>query len=551
MGHFHLLPTLIVIVLSAHLCHTTSLDGRKLLGAGIVVTEEKQVRVYTAAQSGTIVLRLLPYLSSDRYSCVESTIESYNKTVYNILAPLGDAIRRIQASDVSIGSIREGRIFGAILGGVALGVATAAQITAASALIQANENAKNILRIKDSITKTNEAVRDVTEGVSQLTIAVGKLQDFVNKEFNKTTEAINCVQAAQQLGVELSLYLTEITTVFGPQITSPALSKLTIQALYNLAGGDLDVLLGRLGADNSQLSSLISSGLITGQPILYDSESQILALQVSLPSIGDLRGVRATYLDTLAVDTAAGLASAMIPKVVIQSNNIVEELDTTACIAAEADLYCTKITTFPIASAVSACILGNVSQCLYSKTNGVLTTPYVAVKGKIVANCKHVTCRCVDPTAIISQNYGEAATLIDDQLCKVINLDGVSIQLSGTFESTYVRNVSISANKVIVSSSIDISNELENVNSSLSSALDKLDESDAALSKVNVHLTSTSAMITYIVLTVIALVLGLVGLGLGCFAMIKVKSQAKTLLWLGAHADRSYILQNKPAQSST
>ncbi|AVG72387.1 fusion protein [Avian paramyxovirus 17] len=529
-----------VAVLTIDPTWSSVLDGRKLVGAGIVIREQKQVRVYSTSQTGTIVLRLLPYISSDHESCIRSTIEAYNTTVTNILSPLGEAIQRIQGSYQESALDREGRLVGAIVGGVALGVATAAQITAASALIQANENAKNILRLKDSIAKTNEAVRDVAEGVGHLAIAVGKLQDFVNEEFNKTTTAINCVQAAQRLGVELSLYLTEITTVFGPQITSPALTQLTIQAVYNLAGGNLDVLLNRLGADNSQLSSLVGSGLISGQPILYDAETQILGIQITLPSIGNLKGVLATYLDSVAVDTPAGLASPLIPRTVIQSNGVVEELDTSPCVEASADIYCTKITTLPIAQGTTNCLLGNVSQCLYSKTNGVLTTPYMTLNGKIVANCRHVTCRCHEPSRILSQDYGEAVLLIDSTMCQVLNLDGVSIKLDGRFDSEYSKNISIGANRVIVSSTIDITTELGSVNQTLQDALDKLDQSDAQLNKVNVRLASTEAMVTYIVLTVLAIVLGLVGLGLGCYSMMKVRAQAKTILWLGAHADRAY-----------
>nr|ABU92928.1 fusion protein [avian paramyxovirus 1]ACT22819.1 fusion protein [avian paramyxovirus 1] len=512
---------------------TSSLDGRPLAAAGIVVTGDKAVNIYTSSQTGSIIVKLLPNMPKDKEACAKAPLEAYNRTLTTLLTPLGDSIRRIQESVTTSGGGKQGRLIGAIIGGVALGVATAAQITAASALIQANQNAANILRLKESIAATNEAVHEVTDGLSQLAVAVGKMQQFVNDQFNKTAQELDCIKIAQQVGVELNLYLTELTTVFGPQITSPALTQLTIQALYNLAGGNMDYLLTKLGVGNNQLSSLIGSGLITGNPILYDSQTQLLGIQVTLPSVGNLNNMRATYLETLSVSTTKGFASALVPKVVTQVGSVIEELDTSYCIETDLDLYCTRIVTFPMSPGIYSCLSGNTSACMYSKTEGALTTPYMTLKGSVIANCKMTTCRCADPPGIISQNYGEAVSLIDRQSCNILSLDGITLRLSGEFDATYQKNISIQDSQVIVTGNLDISTELGNVNNSISNALDKLEESNSKLDKVNVKLTSTSALITYIVLTVISLVCGILSLVLACYLMYKQKAQQKTLLWLG------------------
>nr|APA28896.1 fusion protein [avian paramyxovirus 1] len=512
---------------------TSSLDGRPLAAAGIVVTGDKAVNIYTSSQTGSIIVKLLPNMPKDKEACAKAPLEAYNRTLTTLLTPLGDSIRRIQESVTTSGGGKQGRLIGAIIGGVALGVATAAQITAASALIQANQNAANILRLKESIAATNEAVHEVTDGLSQLAVAVGKMQQFVNDQFNKTAQELDCIKIAQQVGVELNLYLTELTTVFGPQITSPALTQLTIQALYNLAGGNMDYLLTKLGVGNNQLSSLIGSGLITGNPILYDSQTQLLGIQVTLPSVGNLNNMRATYLETLSVSTTKGFASALVPKVVTQVGSVIEELDTSYCIETDLDLYCTRIVTFPMSPGIYSCLSGNTSACMYSKTEGALTTPYMTLKGSVIANCKMATCRCADPPGIISQNYGEAVSLIDKQSCNILSLDGITLRLSGEFDATYQKNISIQDSQVIVTGNLDISTELGNVNNSISNALDKLEESNSKLDKVNVKLTSTSALVTYIVLTVISLVCGILSLVLACYLMYKQKAQQKTLLWLG------------------
>nr|AIY72751.1 fusion protein [avian paramyxovirus 1] len=522
----------IMLILSC-ICPTNPLDGRSLAAAGIVVTGDKAVNIYTSSQTGSIIVKLLPNMPRDKEACAKAPLEAYNRTLTALLTPLGDSIRRIQGSASKSGGRRQKRFAGAIIGSVALGVATSAQITAAAALIQANQNAANILRLKESIAATNEAVHEVTDGLSQLAVAVGKMQQFINDQFNNTARELDCMKITQQVGVELNLYLTELTTVFGPQITSPALTQLTIQALYNLAGGNMDYLLTRLGVGNNQLSSLISSGLITGHPILYDSQTQLLGIQVNLPSVGNLNNMRATYLETISVSTTKGFASALVPKVVTQVGSVIEELDTSHCIESELDLYCTRIVTFPMSPGIYSCLSGNTSACMYSKTEGALTTPYMTLKGSVIANCKITTCRCADPPSIISQNYGEAVSLIDRHSCNVLSLDGITLRLSGEFDVTYQKNISILESQVIVTGNLDISTELGNVNNSISSALGKLAESNSKLDQVNVKLTSTSALITYIALTIISLVSGILSLGLACYLMYKQKAQQKTLIWLG------------------
>nr|UPN49022.1 fusion protein [avian paramyxovirus 1] len=526
-----LIPRIMLIL--SYICLTSSLDGRPLAAAGIVVTGDKAVNVYTSSQTGSIIVKLLPNMPKDKEACAKAPLEAYNRTLTTLLTPLGDSIRKIQGSVATTGGRRQKRFIGAVIGSVALGVATAAQITAAAALIQANQNAANILRLKESIAATNEAVHEVTDGLSQLSVAVGKMQQFVNDQLNNTARELDCIKITQQVGVELNLYLTELTTVFGPQITSPALTQLTIQALYNLAGGNMDYLLTKLGVGNNQLSSLIGSGLITGYPILYDSQTQLLGIQVNLPSVGNLNNMRATYLETLSVSTTKGFASALVPKVVTQVGSVIEELDTSYCIESDLDLYCTKIVTFPMSPGIYSCLSGNTSACMYSKTEGALTTPYMALKGSVIANCKITTCRCADPPGIISQNYGEAVSLIDRHSCNVLSLDGITLRLSGEFDATYLKNISIQDSQVIVRGNLDISTEHGNVNNSDSNALDKLTESNSKLDKVNVRLTSTSALITYIALTVISLFFGVLSLGLACYLMYKQKAQQKTLLWLG------------------
>ncbi|AGH32601.1 fusion protein [avian paramyxovirus 12] len=530
---------LMIFNILVSLAPASALDGRLLLGAGIVPTGDRQVNVYTSSQTGIIALKLLPNLPKDKENCAEVSIRSYNETLTRILTPLAQSMAAIRGNSTVSTRGREPRLVGAIIGGVALGVATAAQITAATALIQANQNAENIARLAKGLAATNEAVTDLTKGVGSLAIGVGKLQDYVNEQFNRTGEAIECLTIESRVGVQLSLYLTEVIGVFGDQITSPALSDISIQALYNLAGGNLNVLLQKMGIEGTQLGSLINSGLIKGRPIMYDDGNKILGIQVTLPSVGRINGARATLLEAIAVATPKGNASPLIPRAVISVGSLVEELDMTPCVLTPTDIFCTRILSYPLSDSLTTCLKGNLSSCVFSRTEGALSTPYVSVHGKIVANCKSVVCRCVEPQQIISQNYGEALSLIDESLCRILELNGVILKMDGQFTSEYTKNITIDPVQVIISGPIDISSELSQVNQSLDSALENIKESNSYLSKVNVKLISSSAMITYIVITVICLILTFVALVLGIYSYTKIRSQQKTLIWMGNNIARS------------
>ncbi|TBW47627.1 hypothetical protein E0F17_25720, partial [Escherichia coli] len=56
---------------------------------------------------------------------------------------------------------RTERFFGGVIGTIALGVATSAQITAAVALVEAKQARSDIEKLKEAIRDTNKAVQSV------------------------------------------------------------------------------------------------------------------------------------------------------------------------------------------------------------------------------------------------------------------------------------------------------------------------------------------------------------------------------------------------------
>ncbi|ARU83015.1 F [Antarctic penguin virus B] len=509
-------------------------SNRRAVDAGFVFQSERAVNLYAKSLTGTIAIKLMPNLPEYMKGCQQDIIKSYNKSLVSIFMPLGDSIKRIWGNTTSSAGdgAAQSRLIGAIIGGVALGVATSAQITAGIAIAQSKQNAENILKLKQAIANTNNAVQELITSQQEVVTALGKIQDYINTALNDTIQQVDCVTSANRLGVELSLYLTQLTTVFSNQIQNPVLTPLSIQALYNIAGGNLDRFLNKIGGSSKNLQSLISSGLIQGQPIAYDAEYQILVIAVSIPSINTVNNLRMAQLVPLSISTPRGQGAVILPRYVVKVADLIEEMSIEDCIVTDTDVYCTRLTTFPLASEMQQCILGNVSACSYSINRGVLTTKFVTVDGIVVANCQAVTCRCVDPSKIISQFSGKPLTVINPEVCKVLNIDQVTLRLSGTFTSEYGGNISIPAGQIVVTGPLDISSELNKVNNSLTNAQAAVDKSNEILKKVNVRLISEAPMVTIIILAVVSLVLSiLVMIGL-VYTYCTVKKYSKQTEWM-------------------
>nr|ADK25246.1 fusion protein [Avian metaavulavirus 2] len=479
-----------------------ALDNSILAPVGIASAQEWQLAAYTNTLSGTIAVRFVPVLPGNLSTCAQATLAEYNRTVTNILGPLKDNLNALLAES----TLPSARFVGAIIGTVALGVATSAQITAAVALNQAQENARNIWRLKESIMKTNEAVLELKDGLASTAIALDKVQRFINDDILPQLTGLDCQVVANKLGVYLSLYLTELTTIFGSQITNPALTPLSYQALYSLCGGDMGKLTELIGVKAKDINSLYEANLITGQVIGYDSESQIILVQVSYPSVSEVTGVRATELITVSVTTPKGEGRAITPRYVAQSRVLTEELDTSTCRFSKTTLYCRSVITRPLPPLIASCLSGSYQDCQYTTEIGALSSRFITVNGGIVANCKATVCKCVNPPKIIAQNDASSLTVIDAGVCKEVVLDNVQLKLEGKFSAQYFTNVTINLSQITTSGSLDISSEIGSINNTVNRVENLIAESNAWLQSVNPRLVNNTSIIVLCVLGAVIVV---------------------------------------------
>lgn len=528
------------------LYNVKALDNTKLLGAGIASGKEHELKIYQSSVNGYIAVKLIPFLPSTKSECYSEQLKNYNATINRLMGPINDNIKLVLSGVQT--RTREGKLIGAIIGTAALGLATAAQVTAAIALEQAQDNARAILTLKESIRNTNNAVSELKTGLSEVSIALSKTQDYINTQIMPALSNLSCEIVGLKIGIQLSQYLTEVTAVFGNQITNPALQPLSMQALYQLCGGDFSLLLDKIGADRNELESLYEANLVTGRIVQYDTADQLVIIQVSIPSVSTLSGYRVTELQSISVDMDHGEGKAVIPRYIVTSGRVIEEMDISPCVLTATAVYCNRLLTTSLPDSVLKCLDGDHSFCTYTSNSGVLETRYIAFDGMLIANCRSIVCKCLDPPYIIPQNKGKPLTIISKEVCKKVTLDGITLLIDAEFTGEYGLNITIGPDQFAPSGALDISTELGKLNNSINKAEDYIDKSNELLNKVNVDIVNDTAVIVLCVMSALVVV-WCIGLTVGLIYVSKNTLRAVAIK--GTSIENPYVSSGKHAKNSS
>lgn len=312
-----ILGTLTDYLMGAHSTNVTErpksegIRGDLTPGAGIFVTQVRQLQIYQQSGYHDLVIRLLPLLPAELNDCQREVVTEYNNTVSQLLQPIKTNLDTLLAGGGTRDADIQPRFIGAIIATGALAVATVAEVTAAQALSQSKTNAQNILKLRDSIQATNQAVFEISQGLEATATVLSKLQTELNENIIPSLNNLSCAAMGNRLGVSLSLYLTLMTTLFGDQITNPVLTPISYSTLSAMAGGHIGPVMSKIlaGSITSQLGAeqLIASGLIQSQVVGYDSQYQLLVIRVNLVRIQEVQNTRVVSLRTLAVNRDGGL----------------------------------------------------------------------------------------------------------------------------------------------------------------------------------------------------------------------------------------------------
>nr|QGP73030.1 fusion protein [Mumps virus genotype H] len=485
---------------------------------GYIKQQVRQLSYYSQSSSSYIVVKLLPNIQPPDDSCEFKSISQYNKTLSNLLLPIAENINNIASP--SPGSRRHKRFAGIAIGIAALGVATAAQVTAAVSLVQAQTNARAIAAMKNSIQATNRAVFEVKEGTQQLAIAVQAIQDHINTIMNTQLNNMSCQILDNQLATSLGLYLTELATVFQPQLINPALSPIGIQALRSLLGSMTPAVVQAALSTAISAAEILSAGLMEGQIVSVLLDEMQMIVKINIPTI--VTQSNALVIDFYSISSFVNNQESIIqlPDRILEIGNEQWSYPAKNCKLTRHHIFCQYNEAERLSLESKLCLAGNISACVFSPIAGSYMRRFVALDGTIVANCRSLTCLCKSPSYPIYQPDHHAVTTIDLTACQTLSLDGLDFSIVSLSNITYAENLTISLSQTINTQPIDISTELSKVNASLQNAVKYIKESNHQLQSVSVNSKIGAIIVAALVLSILSIIISLL---FCCWAYIATK----------------------------
>nr|QEG03870.1 fusion protein [Human parainfluenza virus 4b] len=482
----------------------TNLDITHLMNLGTVPTAIRSLVYYTYSKPSYLTVDLIPNLKNLDPKCNYSSLNYYNKTALSLIQPIADNINRLTKPITS--SEIQSRFFGAVIGTVALGVATAAQVTAAIGLAKAQENARLILTLKKAAKETNNAVQDLIKSNKIVARMISAIQNQINTVIQPAIDRINCQIKDLQVGNILNLYLTEITTVFHNQLTNPALESISIQALKSLLGSTLPEVLSKLDLNNISAASVMASGLIKGQIIAVDIPTMTLVLMVQIPSISPLRQAKIIDLTSITIHTNNQEVQAVVPDRVLEIGSEILGFDGSVCQITKDTVFCPYNDAYILPIQQKRCLQGQIRDCVFTPVAGTFPRRFLTTYGTIVANCRNLVCSCLRPPQIIYQPDENPVTIIDKDLCTTLTLDSITIEIQKSINSTFRREVVLESTQVRSLTPLDLSTDLNQYNQLLKSAEDHIQRSNDYLNSINPNIVNNSAIIILIILCILLIV---------------------------------------------
>ncbi|CAA45567.1 fusion protein [Orthorubulavirus simiae] len=477
---------------------------------GVIQSKARSLMYYSDGSSSFIVVKLLPTLPTPSGNCNLTSITAYNTTLFKLLTPLMENLDTIVSANQA-GSRRK-RFAGVVVGLAALGVATAAQVTAAVAVVKANANAAAINKLAASIQSTNAAISDVISSTRTLATAIQAVQDHVNGVLASGLTEANCRSQDALIGSILNLYLTELTTIFHNQIVNPALTPLSIQALRIILGSTLPLIVESRWNTNLNTAELLSSGLLTGQIISISPSYMQMVIQITVPTFVMQPGAKIIDLVTITANRMEEEVLIQVPPRILEYANEIQAYTADDCVVTPHAVFCKYNDGSPISDSLYQCLKGNLTSCVFTPVVGNYLKRFAFANGVMYVNCKALLCRCADPPMVITQDDLAGITVIDITVCREVMLDTLAFKITSLNNVTYGANFSMLAAAIKDLSPLDLSAQLAQVNKSLASAEEKIAQSSSlAAQAVSQEATITVGSVAMLI-AVLALIAGCTGI---------------------------------------
>lgn len=500
MNKWHLLTLLVLS--DCFISIRCQIAFSQLTKVGVIKAKNYRLKIKGPMTEQLMIINFIPNLSN-MSNCTVRSLTNYKNLLTRVLKPVNDSITLMR----SYITTRDNnlRFAGAIIGGIALGVATAAQITAGVALYNSINNAKAINQLKDAVKNSNKAIEMLQAAGAKTVVAINALQDQINMQIVPAVNQLGCQVAENSLSLKLNQYFSEISLIFGPNLRDPASETISIQTLSRAFNGDFESLLSSLKYDKQDLLDVMESDSIRGRIIDVDMVNYMMTLQIEYPSMIDISDATIQEFNLISYNDQGTEWVSVFPRRVLIRGNFLSNIDITGCSRTQTSYICLQDTSSPISLPLFSCATGDTSQCARERVVNSYVSRFALSDGVVFANCMHIPCMCKDPSHSIIQDTYSTNVMISEKYCREVFINGIYITL-GTSQlnrSTFASNVELG--KPVVTDPIDVGNQLANVKKDLDKAGDYLNKSNDILKRVNPSIVNTSTMVFLIIISALCI----------------------------------------------
>nr|CAA27275.1 unnamed protein product [Human respirovirus 1] len=483
----------------------------RLSNIGVIVDEGKSLKIAGSHESRYIVLSLVPGVDFEN-GCGTAQVIQYKSLLNRLLIPLRDALD-LQEALITVtndttqnAGAPQSRFFGAVIGTIALGVATSAQITAGIALAEAREAKRDIALIKESMTKTHKSIELLQNAVGEQILALKTLQDFVNDEIKPAISELGCETAALRLGIKLTQHYSELLTAFGSNFGTIGEKSLTLQALSSLYSANITEIMTTIRTGQSNISDVIYTEQIKGTVIDVDLERYMVTLSVKIPILSEVPGVLIHKASSISYNIDGEEWYVTVPSHILSRASFLGGADITDCVESRLTYICPRDPAQLIPDSQQKCILGDTTRCPVTKVVDSLIPKFAFVNGGVVANCIASTCTCGTGRRPISQDRSKGVVFLTHDNCGLIGVNGVELYANrrGHDATWGVQNLTVGP--AIAIRPVDISLNLADATNFLQDSKAELEKARKILSEVGRWYNSRETVITIIVVMVVILV---------------------------------------------
>lgn len=472
---------------------------------GIIPAYNYKLKIKGDFTNQLMVIRLYPNMTLlSNCSGLDTIKDDYQKMIARILLPINSSLTLMKNSISE--RVTGTRFWGAVIGGVALGVATSAQITAGIALHQSIKNSADIAQLKDAALRTNAAVEKLVLSGQKTAIAISALQEQINSQIIPTINELGCEVTKNTIRLKLNQYFSIITLIFGPNLRDPVSQSISIQALSQAFNGDFESITKELGYTSEDLLDILESESIRGRIIDVDISNMLITLQIEYPSMNEIPDAVLQEFNIISYNDAGEEWLSIFPDVVLKRGAYLSNFDTKYCTRTTKSYICSKDTSSPLSPTLYRCLTGELKNCARTRVVNSYVSRFALSQGVLFANCIPITCLCKSTDQSIIQDRKSTTLMISSEVCQEVYIDGIYIQVGKKYLNRTIFSGDIQLGQSISTDPIDISNEIADINKELDKAHNEISESNKILNKINPYLINNSSYAFIIIVCTILII---------------------------------------------